>query len=111
MSVQIPGSVIAAAGRRLGNLLLVTWTNFDDWNLTITPALVVAVHKVSGCEITLHGGGEDSPEHALDQKSMSFTQKRGELARIHGAPGALAVLLVKEYRKSQRNNERRKATT
>lgn len=108
--MQLDGARFNRVHRRFVALVEITMTVPAEWTLDVTPKSVEAVYTPSGCYLTLDGGGEDSPEIVLDQSGMKPTRERRELC-VGGAlgwsPGGLAVNLVKEYRKNQRDKARK----
>lgn len=105
--MKISGARMNRIHWRLSNLVNITMTVSEHWNVDVTATSAEAVYEPSGCYVTLDGGGKDSPETVLDQKHMSATPDRYRLARDASAPGALAVLLVKEHRRNLRDKARR----
>lgn len=108
--MQLDGARFNWVHRRLMALVEITMTVPGEWTLDLTPKSVEAVYQPSGCYVTLDGGGEDSPETVLDQSGMKPTRERRELC-VGGtpgwSPGGLGVNLVKEYRKNQRDKQRK----
>lgn len=108
--MQLDGARFNRVHRRMMALVEITMTVPAEWTLDLTPKSVEAVYAPSGCYVTLDGGGEDSPETVLDQSGMKPTRERRDLC-VGGtpgwSPGGLAVNLVKEYRKNQRDKRRK----
>jgi hypothetical protein len=106
------GARLVRIANRLNTLADITGTVPGDWTIDVTAKSAEAVYLPSGCYVTIEGGGDDSPETVLDQRRILPTVERRAMATGHGfgpgwSPGALAVALVKEFRRNEANKARR----
>lgn len=111
MNITINGGGLTRITRRFETLANITCTGTGEWSVEWSPGLVTATH-ICGAYVTLHGGEpSESPEFMLDQTGLCPSSKRRALATgTSGAgwsPGALAVLLVREWRDIQALRARR----
>lgn len=111
MSITINGGGLTRIADRFRTLANITGTGTGEWTIDWAPGLVTATH-ICGSYVTLHGGQSDeSPEWLLDQGGLSPSNKRRMIATgTSGAgwsPGALGVLLVREWRDIQALRARR----
>ena len=109
--VKINGGGFTRIAKRFETLANITCTGTAEWTVEVSPGIVTATH-ISGAYVTLHGGEpSESPEFMLDQTGLCPSSKRRGLATgTSGAgwsPGALGVLLVREWRDIQTLRARR----